>query len=282
MVNRASSSNISLSLKLVGIICILSFGLDFLFLLFPFQPTDKLWQINLFRNLVERGIVPMVGIGIILTAYWVDSFDESGRSSPLSLKLPTFIISSLLGLIFLLIFPLHLNNVNQVKVQALARINEESGQLENQVTAQLAQIQTQLGNNEVKAAVEKQRTALKEQLSTQLNELVRDDVKYNQALNNPQLPAAQKDLLKKYKANPKALDDFIAQQTDPQQLAVQRTTQIRTQKEQRLKKTQEDAVKELRIGISSLLLSIGYIVIGWTGLKGMGVLQGSSKRKSSR
>ena len=282
MVNRSTApNNISLSLKLVGIICIVSFFLDFLFLVIPFQPTDKLWQINLCRNLVDRGIVPMVGIAAMLTAYWFDSVDEGGRPSPFNLKLPTFMIASLLGLIFLLIFPLHLNNVNQVKIQTLTRIGQEADQLENQVKNQLAQVQTQLGNDQVKAAVEKQRTELKEQLSTQLGELVKDEQKYNQALNNNQLPAAQKDLLKQYKTNPKALDDFIAQQTDPQQLANQRITQIRSQKEQQLEKTSDDAIKELRTGLSSLLLSIGYIIIGWTGLRSVVGLQGGSKRTPS-
>jgi uncharacterized membrane protein YccC len=190
-------------------------------------------------------------------------------------------IASLLGLIFLLIFPLHLNNVNQVKIQTLTRIGQEADQLENQVKNQLAQVQTQLGNDQVKAAVEKQRTELKQQLSTQLGELVKDEQKYNQALNNNQLPAAQKDLLKQYKTNPKALDDFISQQTDPQQLANQRITQIRSQKEQELKKTSDDAIKELRTGLSSLLLAIGYIIIGWTGLRSMSVLQSGSKRSRS-
>jgi hypothetical protein len=282
MVNRSTApNNISLSLKLVGIICIVSFFLDFLFLVIPFQPTDKLWQINLCRNLVDRGIVPMVGIAAMLTAYWFDSVDEGGRPSPFNLKLPTFMIASLLGFIFLLIFPLHLNNVNQVKIQTLTRIGQEADQLENQVKNQLAQVQTQLGNDQVKAAVEKQRTELKEQLSTQLGELVKDEQKYNQALNNNQLPAAQKDLLKQYKNNPKALDDFIAQQTDPQQLANQRITQIRSQKEQQLEKTSDDAIKELRTGLSSLLLSIGYIIIGWTGLRSVVGLQGGSKRTPS-
>ncbi len=282
MVNRSTApNNISLSLKLVGIICIVSFFLDFLFLVIPFQPTDKLWQINLCRNLVDRGIVPMVGMAAILTAYWFDSVDEGRRPSPFNLKLPTFMIASLLGLIFLLIFPLHLNNVNQVKIQTLTRIGQEADQLENQVKNQLAQVQTQLGNDQVKAAVEKQRTELKQQLSTQLGELVKDEQKYNQALNNNQLPAAQKDLLKQYKNNPKALDDFIAQQTDPQQLANQRITQIRSQKEQQLEKTSDDAIKELRTGLSSLLLSIGYIIIGWTGLRSVVGLQGGSKRSPS-
>jgi hypothetical protein len=256
----------------------LSFFLEFLFLLFPLQITDKIWQINLCRSIVEQGIVPLLGLGAILTAFYLDKTHESSHSSSLSLKLPIFILSSLLGLIFLLIFPLQLNNVNQVKEQGLTRINEEAKHLENQVKSQLAQLQNQLGNDQVKASVEKQRVALKEQLKTQLNELVKDEQKYNQALNNSQLPTAQKDLLKKYKGNPQALDDFIAQQTDPQQLANQRITQIQSQKEQQLQKTQEDAWKELRTGINSLLLSIGYIVIGWRGLRGMGVSKSSSRR----
>ncbi|MDD1469293.1 HpsJ family protein, partial [Dolichospermum sp. ST_sed5] len=277
-----------------GIICILSFFLDFLFLLLPLQPTDKLWQINVSRSLVERGIVPILGLGAILTAYWFDRVDDSSRRSSARLKLPIFIFSSLLGLIFLLIFPLHLINVNEVKSQALTRINQDAQQLEsqinNQVTQeqteiknQLAQIQNQFGNEQIKAAVEKQRPVLKQQLATQLNELIKDEKKYNEALNNKQLPDAQKNLLKQYKVNPQALDDFISQQTDPQQLAAlatqrsnkisqeatQKIVQIRTQKAQQLQKTQEDAWKELRTAISSLLLSVGYIVIGWTGLKGM-------------
>ena len=282
MTTSIPSRTTSFLLQLIGIICILFFSLDFLFLLFPLQLTDKLWQINLCRSLVDQGIVPLLGLGAILTAYWVDRSSESSRSSSSGLKLPIFILSSLLGLIFLLIFPLHLSNVNQVKEEGLARIEKEAEQSENQVKSQLAQLQNQLGNDQVKASVEKQRAALKEQLRTQLNELVKDEQKYNQALNNNQLPEAQKDLLKQYKTNLNSLDDFIAQQTDPEQLAKQRISQIQTQAQQQLQKTQEDAWKELRTGINSLLLSIGYIVIGWRGLRGMGVSKSGSSSLSTR
>lgn len=276
MVNRVPSSNISLWLKLIGIICLLLFFVDFIFLLFPFQPTDKLWQIGLVRNVVDRGIIPLVGLGIMMIAYWFDGVAHSNRSSRLNLKslnfkLPVFILSSILGLMFLLMFPLHLNNVNQVKVQAWQRYTQESYQLEAQVKTELQEIQSQLTNQQVKANLDKQRLELKEQLSTQLNELIKDEQKYNQALNNNQLPEVQRKLLEEYKTNPRVLDNFIAQQTNPEQLAQQRITQIRSQKEERLNKTQEDASKELRIGINSMLLSIGYIVIGLTGLKSLGV-----------
>lgn len=274
----STSFNTSFSLKLIGIICILSFFIELLFLLFPLQLTDKLWNINLSRSLVQQGIVPLLGLGAIVTAFYIDRTHESSHSSSLSLKLPIFILSTLLGLMFLWIFPSYLSNVNQIKEQGLTRINQEAEQLENQIKSQLTQIQNQLSNDQVKASVEKQRAALKEQLKTQLNELVKDNQKYNQAINNSQLPTAQKDLLRKYKENPQALDNFIAQQTDPQQLANQRIDQIQRQKEQQLQKTQEDAWKELPTGINSLLLSIGYTVIGWRGLRGMGVAKSSSRR----
>lgn len=279
--SNSTSSHTSFSLKLIGIICILSFFLESLFILFPLEITDKLWQINLYRSLVEQGFLPLLGLGAIVTAFYVGRIHESSDPSPPILKLPIFILSSLLGLMFLLIFPLYLGNVNQIKEQGLTRINQEAEQLENQVKSQLAQIQNQLSNDQVKASVEKQRAALKEQLKTQLNELVKDEQKYNQAINNNQLPTAQKDLLKKYKKNPQALDNFIAQQTDPQQLANQRIDQINSQKEQQLQKTQADAWKELRTGINSLLLSIGYTVIGWRGLRGTGVSKSSSRRSKS-
>ncbi|MFN9558712.1 MAG: HpsJ family protein, partial [Dolichospermum sp.] len=66
------SSHTSFSLKLIGVICILSFVTGVLFLLFPLQLTDKLWQINLCRSLVEQGVVPLIGLGAIVTAFYVD------------------------------------------------------------------------------------------------------------------------------------------------------------------------------------------------------------------
>ncbi|MFM8005094.1 MAG: HpsJ family protein, partial [Dolichospermum sp.] len=162
--STSTSSHASFSLKFIGIISILSFLTGFLFLLFPLEITDQLWQINLYRSLVEQGFLPLLGIGAIVTAFYIDRTRESSDSSSPSLKLPIFILSSLLGLMFLLIFPLYLININQIKEQGLTRINKEAEQLENQVKNQLSQIQNQLSNDQVKASVEKQRAALKEQL----------------------------------------------------------------------------------------------------------------------
>jgi hypothetical protein len=280
MIDRLATVNAARTLKVVGTILILSFLLDFVILLFPFQPTDKGWQIGLATALVDRGIVPMVGLGMLFAGYWIDGTSEmSDRSQPLDLRFPALILSSILGLLFLLIFPLHLNNVNQAKSLTVTRISQDADQAENQLKSQLTQLQAQLGNTQVKAELEQQKSKIK----AQFTDLLKDDQKYKQALENPNLPPTQKELLKKFKANPQELDKFLAQQSDPQGLANEKLNQIRQRKEEAQKQAQQEALKSgLRIGMSSLLLSIGYIIIGWTGLRGMGALQGGGKKAPAR
>jgi hypothetical protein len=278
MTNRFVSVNAALTLKVVGIILFLSFLLDFLILLLPFQPTDRGWQINLATALVDRGIVPLVALGMMFTASWIENSGDGDRSKSIDFRFPALILSSILGLIFLLIFPLHLNNVNQAKTQTVNQINQDADQAENQLKNQLSQFQAQLSNDQGKAQLEQ----LRNQAKAQFTDLIQNEQKYKQALENPQLPPAQKELLKKFKANPQELDKFVAQQTDPQGLANQRLSQIRQRKEEAEQQAKDGAWKSgLRIGLSSLLLSIGYIIIGWTGLRSMGAFQGSGGRKAT-
>lgn len=279
MVNRFASVNIARTLNVVGVILILSFLLDFLILLLPFQPTDCGWQINLATALVDRGIVPLVGFGFLFSAYWIDNSGDGDRSKTLDLRFPALILSSILGLLFLLIFPLHLNNVRQASTQTVTQINQDAEQAETQLKNQLAQFQAQLSNEQGKAQLEQVRNQAKAQFA----ELLKNDQKYKEALANPQVPEAQKELLKKFKANPQELDKFIAQQTDPQGLANQKLNQIRQRKEEAEKQAKDGAWKSgLRIGISSLLLAIGYIIIGWTGLREIGALQGGGRKATAR
>ncbi len=275
MVNRVASSNTALVLKVIGIVCILSFFVDFGVLLLDFSPTNKQLQVGLVTAIVDRGIVPLLGIGTIFVSSWMNNAED--RPQGLDLRLPALILASLFGLMFLLMFPLHLNNVRQASTQRVSQISQDAQQAETQLNNQLSQFLDQLTNNQAKAQLEQVRNQAKAQFA----ELLKDEQKYKQALDNPRLPAEQKELLKKFKANPQELDQFIDQQTDPKEVANQRISQIRQRKEEAEKQAKDGAWKSgLRIGISSLLLSIGYIIIGWTGLKGMGALQGGGKRKA--
>ncbi|MEH2310360.1 MAG: HpsJ family protein [Nostoc sp.] len=280
MVNRFASVSTALTVKVVGIICILSFFVDFLILLLPFQPTDRVWQINLATALVDRGIVPLVGLGLLFAAYWIDSADTtSDRPQGIDLRFPALILSSILGLMFLLIFPLHLNNVNQAKTQTLNRITQEAEQAETQLNNRLSQLQAQLNTDQGKAQLEQ----LRNQTKAQFSEILKDDQKYKQALESSQIPANIKELLKKAKTDPQVLDKAIEQQTDLQTLRNQQLSQVRQRRDEAEQQAKDAAWKSgLRIGISSLLLSIGYIIIGWTGLRGRGALQGAKPRATAR
>ncbi|WP_392531753.1 HpsJ family protein [Nostoc sp. C117] len=280
MVNRFTSVSTALTVKVVGIICILSFFIDFFILLLPFQPTDRGWQISLATALVDRGIVPLVGLGLLFAGYWIDSADAaSDRPQGIDLRFPALIISSVLGLMFLLIFPLHLNNVNQAKTQTVNQITQEADQAENQLNNRLSQLQAQLNTDQGKAQLEQ----LRSQTKAQFTELLKDDQKYKQALESSQIPPNIKELLKKAKTNPQELDKAIEQQTDLQTLKNQQLSQLRQRRDDAVKQAKDNAWKSgLRIGISSLLLSIGYIIIGWTGLRGMGAVQGGKPRAAAR
>ncbi|MBO3459053.1 HpsJ family protein [Aetokthonos hydrillicola Thurmond2011] len=274
----AAATNAARVLTVAGVILILSFFVDFLILLFPFQPTNKVWQIDLATALVDRGIVPLVGLGMLFAGYWFDTLEDGNRPA-IDLRFPALIVSSILGLMFLLIFPLHLNNIHQASNQRVERIDKEAEQAENQLKTQLLQVQQLSNTEQFKAAIEKQR----QQLKAQYTEILKDEQKYKQALESPTIPQAVKDVLKKAKTNPQELDKAIEQQTDPQTRANQQISQIRQSKEEAEKQARELASKSgLRIGISSLLLSVGYIIIGWRGLRAMGALQGGGRKAPAR
>ncbi|KAB8331876.1 hypothetical protein SD80_020310 [Scytonema tolypothrichoides VB-61278] len=278
MNNRFAAAIAARTLKVIGIILILSFLIDFVIISLDFSPTDKLLQLRWAASLVDRGVVPLVGLGMLFTGYWIDSFDDGTQPVSIDLKMPALVISSILGLLFLIIAPVHAMNIIHQRTQAVDQITKNAQLAENQLNTQLNQVQAQLGNDQVKAAVEKQ----KAQVKTQYTELVQDEQRYKQALNNPNIPQATKDLLQKFKANPQELDKFIAQQSDPKQLATQRLGQIRAQRDELIKQAEDNWKPGLRIVIGSLLLSIAYIIIGWSGLKGMNALQGGKRKIPAR
>lgn len=263
------------TLRIVGVILILSFLLDFVILSYPFRLLDKTWQIGFATSLVDRGIIPMIGLALLFVGHWIDNTTSESpinRKSWQDLRFWGLLLSSLLGILFLILFPLHLNNVRQASAQAITRLNQEATQAESQ-------LQTQLGSQQAQTQLERQQS----QLKTQLSQLLQDEQRLNQALQSEQLPEAQRTLLQQLKSNPTSIDRVVEQQFGTEALRNRALTQIRTRKEQVAQQTAQEAWKSgLRIGISSLLLSIGYIVIGATGLKSMGVLQPGRRKSATR
>ena len=265
--SRQFSSVAARTLKVVGIILILSALLDCIVLSLPGESSDLFnrgWQLAAATQIVDRGIIPLMGIALLMTGFWVDS--SSGvsierRNVGLDLRFWALLISSLLGLVYLSLVPVHLNNTRLELKDALAQVDREAGQAEGQLEAQIK-------SDQFKAQVEQ----LKGQRRTQIAALLQDDGKLQQALKSRDVPKELKAVLQESKNDPKALDKFLEQQA--QELPAQARNEIRTRKQQKEKELRtRSRNSSLQTGINSLLLAIGYITVGWTGLRSMGILR---------
>ncbi|WP_267384858.1 HpsJ family protein [Cyanobacterium sp. uoEpiScrs1] len=255
MNNRAFTS---LSFKLIGVVLLLSSLLDYITLAIPLNLQSSQWQIGLLTNIVDRGIVPLVGIGFILLGYFVENLNDTTlrQSSEFDLRVPIYILSSIMGLMFLLIIPLHLNNLNEVKVNTLNQIEQGAGQGADQIQAFLAQID-QLSKNPQR---------LSQQIQ-QLNQAVESGEVQGQSLNAQQLEQLQKqrtqlEQLQDLSKNPTEYKNRIDELTEQFQ------EQLISQRRQAENKAKTQALKQsLRIGLSSLMLAIVYSTVGWIGFK---------------
>lgn len=243
-------------LKVVGIILILSSFIDY-GLLLGFPPAgflDKQWQLSLTTQFVDRGVIPLVGLVFMFTGFWVDS-TTTGQSNT-GLKLGALVLSSILGAFFLLIVPvLHYNNTTQVTRTTLEEVKRQAEQAEKQVDSQLQQQQTQV------------RDFLQdEQKQNQLAQAIRSG-----QVSGPQLEQLRnlQESIQRFKQNPAAIDEQA--KTARNQVLIQ----VRERRQQLEQQTQKNALKST-IGTisSSILLALGYIFIGWTGLRDLGVQSG--------
>lgn len=249
--SRPTSVLASRTLKTVGVIMVLATLIDLIILPMPYQWGDRQWQISVVTQLVDRGIVPLVGLVLFLTGYWIDSNSGMGTEKRSLFADPRFwacALASLLGLAYLIMFPLHLYNVNTNNQEALQRLNEQATQAESQI----------LGDR-LKADVESQR----EQISLLLTAT---DEQIQQLIQQGRLTQEQADLVKRFKANPKELEPFLQQRE--QEARTQLQTRIGSERQQQQQRIQSESLKSgIRVSISTLLLSIGFAVIGWTGLR---------------
>lgn len=268
-INNFPSPFIAQMLKLVGAILILSFLLDFVILAFPAGDRDALWQIGFVTATTDRGITPLIGLAFLLVGYWFDRSSNDTLTKPplwLSLKFWALLLSSLLGLLFLVMIPLHITNVNAESTKAVERIEQNSLQEEAKLQTELNQLQAQLGDANVRAKLDAEKTRVK----TQVTALLQNEQQFNQAINSDRTPEAEKKLLRQFKANPKALEDYLAEQSDPVALGSKRLAQLQTQKQQLTNQAKQEALQSsIRMTTRSLLIAIAYIFIGAMGLRNL-------------
>jgi hypothetical protein len=248
----------SLSLKLVASILIISSIVDYITLAIPFKIQDVAWKLTFTGKLVDRGVVPLLGIVFLLLGYWIDSNTNSANSakkSKFDLKVPAFIISSTLGLIFLLLVPFHISNLSQFNTAALTQIQEGANQAETRAKAELEQL-SQLANNP------EQLKQLDSEIQT-LTQAIGSGQLKGQPLSPVQIQQLeqekkQRQVYRELAKNPKAIKTKLNE--------IQ--TQIRGQKlEKENNEKTKIIVEGIRTVLTSIMLAIGYIALGWLGLR---------------
>jgi hypothetical protein len=250
--SRPITPFISRALKTVGMIITLSVLLDFIVLSIPYQLLDRQWQLGFATQVVDRGIVPLVGLALLFTGYWVDSTSGQSRERLAwwkNLQLWAAILASVMGLMYILLFPLHLNNVRLNDATMQERVGKEAEQAETKLNQQLS------------GALQQQRAQIAQLLNA-------SDAQLDQAVQANQLSQPEAEQIKSFKKNPESVGPFLEKQA--QTLQAKGQTEIRSRKEDAQKAAQTESLKSgLRIGLGSLLLAIGYIIVGWTGLRVM-------------
>ncbi|MEM7713426.1 MAG: hypothetical protein AAF349_07580, partial [Cyanobacteria bacterium P01_A01_bin.68] len=154
----------------------------------------------------------------------------------------TRFIGAILFLSILLSF-LSLFNIRPCNAQTLGetleQIRKRASVAEAQVDKQLLEVQARLNSEQAREEIEKQKT----QVRNQFLDLLNNEERYKQALENPNIPQYQKNLLRKFKANLQELNKFIDEQSDPKYLALQRKLQIRKDRELAEKRAKERALR---------------------------------------
>jgi ABC-type multidrug transport system fused ATPase/permease subunit len=252
------------ALKLVGFILIFSSLIDYLFLLTGLDFKDKQALGSGITQLVDRGVIPMIGVALALTAYWLERLaDMPARNSKL-FRFVALAIAALLGVGFLILAPVHLNNTSQVANLAREQIGKQAKDAESQVEQQVQQRQSEL------TSLVSDTKKFDEQLK-----------QMSEAIANNQVPPAQLEQLKQLekdlkeiKANPAALQNKAKESRD------QLLNRIRDEKQKAEQQVDSQSWKaSAKTGLNSLILSVGYLIISWVGLSEMGLFSGEAKAR---
>lgn len=237
----------SRTLVIAGLVLVLTALLDYVILLVPPNFEALEWKIGLAGQMVDRGIVPLVGITFILVGSWIgDQMD--GRRSGSALPLASLVVASVLGLIFLLLVPFHVMNAQAAQKQQLTTIQEQATQAATGLPGAVAnQVQEERGR---------------------IQALLQNEAALNQAIASGQIQGEQVTLLQQFKDKPASIDSYLQGKGKEEEARLQGEIKTRTKTATEGAKTV--ALKStLRTGLSSLLLAIAYAVVGWTGLRAM-------------
>lgn len=261
MNNPILTKYISFSLKVIGVVMILLAMIDNIFVGIPFK-SDVNWQITTISTIVDRGIIPMMGMVFFLVGYWITKSEVEEEVQPsrrkLGLKLPILLLGSVLGLFFLILIPLHVKNTLKV-------VENRNNQITKQEQEQVKKIQQRYDELNKTAATLSQKPDAVKELEVALKNI--DQALSTGELQGRRLNDQQKQELTQRKNLFQIYQQLAKTPNLPEtilnrdQLSLKERINIERGKNRGIYK------QSLRLIANSFFLSIGYILIAWTGLK---------------
>lgn len=250
--SRQLSSLISIAFKTAGIIMILAAIVDMAILPIPFQLQNREWLLGFITQVVDRGIIPMLGIALIIAGNWVDSLaNNAAQPGPSwrSLQFWALVLASVLAALYMLLTVVHVSNVLALQNQRLNEIAEQAAQAEQQLDER---INAEIG-----------------QRREQIAQLLENDELREQAIAQGLISPEDIEQLRDFQDNPEQLDVFLqGLEEQASGLRTEQQTEIGVRREEAQEEARTNAFKALaRIGLSSIMLAIGYGIIGWSGLR---------------
>ncbi|MGA1475559.1 MAG: HpsJ family protein, partial [Prochlorothrix sp.] len=105
-----------------------------------------------------------------------------------------------------------------------------------------------------------------EQERARITALLQNEAQLNQAISSGQISIDQATLLQQFRDQPDSLEEYLSQQVEQEQERA--TTALQEQQSNAERQAQEQLIRSgVRTALTSLLLAIGYALVGWTGLK---------------
>ncbi|TVU52204.1 MAG: hypothetical protein EA414_18735 [Arthrospira sp. PLM2.Bin9] len=228
-------------LRLAGVILFFFALINYILLFVPPNFGDLRWQLNFTTQMVEQGVIPVLAIALMFCAYGLQEVAGLSPENPKqgfnSLKFWVYVISGILGVMYLVLIPLHVGTTIAASNETIEKINQDAATAQVQLEERLQEQQTQmlaiLGNQQ------------------RLEDYIQEQ----------QLTEAQLARLQQFQENPEVLgvqSDAIGQELK---------REIENRRREAEKRSQLGTFKSnLRVGLGSLLLASCYLTIAWSGL----------------
>ncbi|EKD07910.1 hypothetical protein SPLC1_S330020 [Arthrospira platensis C1] len=135
-------------LRLAGVILFFFALINYILLFVPTNFGDLRWQLNFTTQMVEQGVIPVLAIALMFCAYGLQEVAGLSPEKPKqgfnSLKFWVYVISGILGVMYLVLIPLHVGTTIAASNETIEKINQDAATAKMQLEERLQEQQTQM------------------------------------------------------------------------------------------------------------------------------------------